>query len=156
MIHWDDDDWMASWRVGYQVRELLASSAPLCGLSRLHFYEPASRRAWQYVYSMTGKPWVAGGTFCYAKDFWRNRRFPDMNEGGDTVYVWGLEPNEVAALADNRFYVATVHPGNTSPKRTDGRSWHPLRTEDIRALVDEEDWGFYESLGGGPTPDPSL
>ena len=146
MLHWDDDDWMADWRVSYQVAELLRRPVgTLCGLSRMYFYEPRSHRAWEYIYPMHGKPWVAGGTFCYTRQFWRLRPFPEINEGGDTVYVWDLEPANVAALDDNRFYVATVHAGNTSPKKTADPGWHPRSEADLRALVGERDWLLFES-----------
>jgi Methyltransferase domain/Glycosyl transferase family 2 len=147
MVHWDDDDWMADWRISYQVAELLSRPPDtLCGLSRMYFYEPNSHRAWEYVYPLQDKPWVGGGTFCYAKDFWRRRPFPDMNEGGDTLYVWNLEHAKVAALDDNRFYVATVHSRNTSPKKTDGPGWHPRSKTDVCAMIDNNDWLFFESL----------
>jgi len=50
----------------------------------------------------------------------------------------------VLALAQHTFYVATVHPQNTSPKRTDSFGWHPFPLEEIRRLL-HEDWSFYES-----------
>src|SRR5262249_24996794 len=49
IVHWDDDDWMADWRLSYQVEAVLPhSSRTLCGLSRLYFFDPGSDQAWQY------------------------------------------------------------------------------------------------------------
>src|ERR1700737_3428109 len=50
IVHWDDDDWNAPWRLGYQIEELQTSGADLCGLAQILFYAPAEQRAWEYVY----------------------------------------------------------------------------------------------------------
>jgi hypothetical protein len=147
MIHWDDDDWHADWRISCQVNELLQQPAStLCGLARLHFFEPASGRVWEYVYPPGSRPWVSGATFCYYKSFWEQRRFPDMNEGADTVFVWGLQNANIVAHADNTFYVAIVHRNNTSPKRIEDPSWQPRPRSRIQDLMRHEDWLFYDQL----------
>jgi glycosyltransferase involved in cell wall biosynthesis len=147
IVHLDDDDWNAPWRVSYQVDALLRHSPrSLCGLSRVLFYEPAGQRAWEYAYPLTGRPWVYGATFCYRRRLWERHRFPDMNEGADTTYVWNLEAAEVFALEDHRFFVATVHSNNTSPKRTGTLGWQPRSSLEIRDVVDEDGWSFYEQM----------
>ena len=144
LIHWDDDDWMAPWRISYQVRQLLHQPSTISGLARLWYYEPVTGRAWKYTYSMQDKPWIAGGTFCYTKDFWRQRPFPDMNEGADTVYIWSLPPEIVSSIDDDRFYVAMAHAGNTSPKKTTGTGWLPVSAETIQEIIGQPDWAFYQ------------
>ena len=62
ILHWDDDDWAAPWRVRYQVEQLLAAGADVCGLDRVLFYAPASDEAWEYVYPRGPAPWVYGAT----------------------------------------------------------------------------------------------
>jgi glycosyltransferase involved in cell wall biosynthesis len=147
IAHWDDDDWMAEWRLSYQVRELLRHPPmTLCGLARLRFHDPRANQAWEYVYSASQRPWVCGNTFCYRKAFWEQHRFPDLNEGEDTVFVWHLKNANVAALPDPSFYVATLHTHNTSPKRTRGPFWHSFPVEEIRRLIGA-DWDFYSTLG---------
>jgi len=129
------------------VRELLRHPPmTLCGLSRLRFNDPRSCRAWEYVYSASQRPWVCGNTFCYRKSLWQQHRFPDMNEGEDTVFVWHLKNANVVALPDPTFYVATLHAHNTSPKRIRGPFWHPFPMEEIRRLIGA-DWDFYSTLG---------
>ena len=147
IVHLDDDDWNAPWRVSCQV-DALSRHPPkaLCGLSRVQFFEPAGQRAWEYAYPLTGRPWVYGATFCYRKTFWEQHQFPDMNEGADTVYVWSLDGAEVFALDDHRFFVATMHANNTSPKRTNTAGWQPRSSLDIRAVVDDDGWSFYEQM----------
>lgn len=147
IVHWDDDDWMAERRLSYQVKELMSQPVnTLCGLSRLLFYDPRLNKAWAYEYPSGGPTWVAGATFCYFKSFWEEHRFPDMNEGADTVFVWNLRNVNVLAHQDHTFFVATVHSHNTSPKHTESLGWHPLSSKTIQALLDKEDWAFYESF----------
>jgi len=90
---------------------------------------------------------VLGATFCYYKRFWEQHHFPDMNEGADTVFVWNLQNAKVLAHEDHTFYVGTVHAHNTSPKRTETSGWRPLFSHEIRGLLDEQDWSFYERFG---------
>jgi hypothetical protein len=90
---------------------------------------------------------VLGATFCYFKPFWEQNRFPDMNEGADTVCVWNLQNANVIAHQDNTFFVGTVHAHNTSPKRTETSGWRTLSGQDIRGLLDSQDWSFYERFG---------
>jgi hypothetical protein len=144
MVHWDDDDWMADRRLTYQVSELLQQPAmTLSGLARMLFYEPSSGRAWEYAYTMRTPKWVGGGTFCYRREFWNSHPFPDMNEGGDTVFAWNLRQAHVSALADHTFYVATVHGHNTSIKRTGSAGWQPIASRSIERLLDQQSWAFY-------------
>jgi hypothetical protein len=148
IVHWDDDDWMADWRLTYQIEAVRAHpSNTLCGLTRLYFYDPAADSAWQYVYPANERRWVSGGTFCYRREFWERHRFPDMNEGADTVFVWGLEDAEVVAHARHDFYVGVVHAANTSPKRTHDPAWHPVPVQKIYGML-EADWSFYQNLLG--------
>jgi glycosyltransferase involved in cell wall biosynthesis len=129
LAHWDDDDWMAPWRLRYQVRELLESGVDACGLERLFFHDPASDRAWEYRYSGL-LPWVAGGTLCYTRSFWEGHRFAAIGEGEDNDFLWRHRPR-LLRLADPGFYVATVHRGNTSRKLTAGANWHPAKPREL-------------------------
>lgn len=135
IVHWDDDDWMASWRLAYQVRSTLDHGADLSGLDRLLFYDPWSHRAWEYVYPPGSKFWVAGNSLCYAKSFWRENPFPNINVGEDTRFVWGGNPRKMIALADASFYVAMIHPGNTSQKRTGDSRYRPVAAHRIRQIM---------------------
>jgi glycosyltransferase involved in cell wall biosynthesis len=138
VVHWDDDDWMAPWRVSYQVGELDARNAQVCGLARLYFYDEGSGGAWEYVYPPNVRGWVAGGTLCYRRDVWRRHRFPDVNEGEDTRFVWTLRGVALLALEDPRFYVATIHRGNTSRKRTAERRYRPCPREIVEEIMQRD------------------
>ena len=93
IVHWDDDDWMADWRLTYQVAQLLESGADMCGLDRLLFLDARRGEGWQYVYPRAvktsphpsplprgegagGTKWLAGGTFCYRRELWQRNPFP--------------------------------------------------------------------------------
>jgi glycosyltransferase involved in cell wall biosynthesis len=144
ILHWDDDDWMATRRVAYQVHALVASpAAQVCGLTDVLFYEPGTRRAWRYVYGTKGRPWLSGNTLCYRKALWQRTSFPAVNEGEDTRFVWSVEAKSLLALADPTFFVGMVHPRNTSPKRIGDARWQPLPAYQLRALLGE-DVGFYD------------
>jgi glycosyltransferase involved in cell wall biosynthesis len=145
VVHWDDDDWMADWRISYQVQSLLKQQMDITGLDRLIFCSPATGQSWRYAYSKGGTPWVAGGTLCYTKAFWQRNRFADINVGEDTRFVWANCSKKVLALAENTFYVALIHPQNTSSKWTADRRWHPCAIAEIQDLIGD-DWPFYAAL----------
>jgi glycosyltransferase involved in cell wall biosynthesis len=147
IAHWDDDDWMADWRLAYQVAALSKRSAALCGLSQLLFSEPRNGRAWVYACSRPGA-WVAGGTMCYHKALWRRFPFPELTEGEDTCFVMGIPDEWVMSLENNRFYVATVHAGNTSPKHTTDVYWKPITSAEIETLIGA-DWANYAGAACG-------
>jgi predicted O-methyltransferase YrrM len=154
IVHWDDDDWMADWRLSYQIETLLAQSAnALCGLMRLYFYDPAADRAWEYAYPGNDRPWVIGSTFCYRREFSQAHRFPDMNEGADTVFVWGLQDATIVAHTRHDFYVGLVHPANTSPKRTQDPAWRAVPVQTIYGLL-AADCSFYQGLASGYSAAP--
>jgi glycosyltransferase involved in cell wall biosynthesis len=145
ILHWDDDDWMAPWRIRYQVRQLLEQRADACGLREVVHLDPIGRRAWRYVYPGQARAWVAGGTLCYARALWRRNPFDDVDVGEDNGFLWSGRPRRVVALADCGFYVAVLHPGNTSPKLTGGRWWHPLELDQVLATLGD-DRQFYADL----------
>lgn len=135
LAHWDDDDWMASWRLSYQVAALLGQGAELCGAERLLYYHLAEYTAWQYEPPLSARPWLAGNTLCYRRSLWARSPFPVLAVGEDTLFVWGSRAARAAVLADHRFYVGLIHPGNTSPKRLAGPAWRHHPPEPVRALI---------------------
>ena len=145
IAHWDDDDWMATWRLRYQVENMQREKADICGLERLFFFNPVSNRAWQYAYP--GHKWLAGGTLCYTKSFWRRNQFPTINVGEDTRFVRSSIPKKVLALEENSFYVALIHTGNTSHKYTGNDRWREYPSSAVRDFMGE-DLDFYTGKNG--------
>lgn len=143
IAHWDDDDWMAHWRLSYQVDNLLEAGAEICGLDRIFFYNRDTKESWQYIYPKNDRPWVAGGTLCYKKIYWKRNLFPHIDSGEDSKFVWGNR-SRMVKLQDSSFYVAMIHPENTSPKRTTDSRWQSYPTSEIRKMIGN-DWIYYEN-----------
>ncbi len=148
ILHWDDDDWMASWRIAYQVAQLERRRADVCGLAAVLHYDPVASRAWRYVYPAAGRPWVAGGTLCYRRELWRGNRFSDLDVGEDNAFLWSRRPKRLAVLQEERFYVALIHRRNTSRKHPAGRRWKPCDPLAVRNVMGR-DWRFYAAMSRG-------
>lgn len=146
IAHWDDDDWMAPYRLSYQVRELEASGAGLCGLEQMLYWEPLGGQAWRYVYPATEQRWVAGGSFLYRHSTWERQGFDAVDVGEDNQFVWRLPADEVLPLRDFEFYVAMLHAGNTSIKMIEPTRWAPADTGQIRRLMGPAAERYREAL----------
>lgn len=151
VIHWDDDDWMSPRRISRQVAALQQAHADVCGFATLLFHEPASGRSWRYAYGGRKRDWLAGGTLCYRKAFWKSNRFPALTIGEDARFLWSARSKKLLTMDDKSLYVAIVHPGNTSPKRTGDTQWQPFPTKSIYRLLGN-DAVFYQSA----PPSPAL
>ena len=138
IVHWDDDDWSAPWRLSCQVRALLEGGADICGLDHVFFIDLQASRAWEYIYPKGGQPWVYGATLCYRKELWRHNPFPDINIGEDSRFVWNARGARILALPDNGFFVGLVHDANTSPKHRCDRRWQPRPIETVQAIMGSE------------------
>lgn len=122
IAHWDDDDFSAPGRLDDQIRRLGESGKAVTGYRSMRFTDGS--RSWQFL----GAPEYAIGTsLCYRRDFWRSHKFPAVQTGEDKTFVieaWNagqLEPADDLGLMH-----ATIHPGNTSPRSLEGRSWRAL------------------------------
>ncbi len=136
LMHFDDDDWSAPWRVSYQVRSLLEQGAGLNGLDRVLFYDLDADRAWWYVYRRRRTRWLCGGSLCYRRELWQSSPFPPLDNGEDSRFVARLRSAGPMALPRQDFYVATIHPHNTSPRRTGRRRrFSPCPTERVHRLL---------------------
>ena len=152
LVHWDDDDWHAPWRLSHQVEGLLSRGYELSGLTRLRFFAPASGRAWRYAYPDVGRPWLAGGTLCYTRDVWRAGAFEPVDAGEDTRFAWRHRSRPVHE-PDDRLLVAMIHRRNASPKLTSDRGWQPwLAAEALELLGD--DARRYADADEPPPPSP--
>jgi glycosyltransferase involved in cell wall biosynthesis/SAM-dependent methyltransferase len=146
LVHWDDDDWSASWRLRYQVEQLCAAQADICGLNRVWFYAPEERRVWEYVYPAGGRPWVYGASLAYRRAFWENHRFAEINVGEDARFVWADARAKIHVLSDSRFLVARVHAGNTSSKHTADARYQPRPVAEMERLLGVDHARFAQPL----------
>lgn len=138
IVHWDDDDWYPSWRVSRQIAALEQSGASISGTGRLYYYDAAGDRAWLYEYTGPGRPWVSGNTLAYRRSTWERHKFPDIQIGEDSRFVWGVGTHAVCDLAEPSLCVAAVHTTNTSHKATNGQYWRTHASADIHRLVGED------------------
>jgi O-antigen biosynthesis protein len=148
ILHWDDDDWYAPWRIGYQLERLQVGDFDLCGIACAFFVDTHGGQAWEYVYPGGRSPWLCGAALCYRKSFWEEHRFPDVRVGEDTRFVSSARGARVGMLEDNRFFVARIHAGNTCPKRPVGGRWQARPVQLIQSMVGG-DWGLYFGGVGG-------
>jgi glycosyltransferase involved in cell wall biosynthesis len=138
IAHWDDDDWIAPWRLSYQVAAMREQQADACGLNELLYLNLTADRAWRYRYPPDSRAWVAGGTLCYTRALWTHNPFPEIDVGEDAYFLWSDQPKRIVMLDDSSFYVALIHPANTSPKSTDGEWWRPCPTHEIWRLLGDD------------------
>jgi glycosyltransferase involved in cell wall biosynthesis len=150
IVHWDDDDWSAPWRVSAQLHAVLNHDVDACGLSRLFFYDPVGRHAWEYCYPEDGTRWVAGGTLCYRRELWQRAPFPAVRSGEDTRFVRSVPPARVLALAENRSYVATVHAGNTAPRQVTRAPFVPVSTAVVETILGDDLVHLAAACGADP------
>lgn len=144
IFHWDDDDWYPSWRVRAQVAALLDRNSDICGSSSISFYNATSGQAWEYRYAAPGAQWVAGSTLAYRKGFWERNKFPNIQVGEDSRFIWNSTNKTISDLNDPSLCVAMVHSGNTSRKETGGIYWHAQPGDSLRSLLGD-DVHFYRS-----------
>ncbi len=141
LLHWDDDDWYAPNRIRLQVEALQASGADICGIDNVFFMDLAARAAWEYVYPQNARaPWVCGAALCYRRDFWAAHRFADAQVGEDTSFAAAVRPARLHVLPDHKFFVALIHPGNTSAKHVHDSRWR------------RADFAFVQTLTGPDWP----
>lgn len=145
IVHWDDDDWYPSWRVRAQVQAMIDRGADLSGSSRVAYFDPARDRAWEYRYPSAKGPWVAGNTLAYRRSFWTSHKFPDIQVGEDSRFVWSSKGRGIADLADPRLCVATVHSHNTSRKNVNAVYWHSQPRDYIESLIGDDIY-FYRTI----------
>jgi hypothetical protein len=153
IMHWDDDDWMAPYRISYQVQELLASKAEVCGLQQMYFYEYSTNKCWLYKYPAHARSWLAGGSLLYTREFWKRGPFPNMQVASDTQFIFSRELKSYCILKDNNFYIALIHPNNTSPKKTANKFWNPVEPELLKQITGKEGLKFMQLHQEGSKPE---
>jgi hypothetical protein len=135
IVHWDDDDWHAPWRIRYQADRLEQGDFDMCGLDRVLFIDGAGGRVWEYVYAQRALRWICGATLCYRKSFWASHKFANVNLGEDSRFVFGARNARMGVLEDNRFYVARIHAKNSYPKHPRAGRWQPRPMRTVQSII---------------------
>jgi len=150
IVHWDDDDWYPSDRVTRQIDVLRDRSCDISGSSRIYYYEASSARAWEYRYPTTHAAWVGGNTLAYRKSFWAHHRFPDIQVGEDSRFVWSSRGRSICDLADPGLCVASAHAENTSRKDLHGPYWLSQSPEQIDQLLGDDIYFYFRAAHDWP------
>jgi glycosyltransferase involved in cell wall biosynthesis len=145
IVHWDDDDWSAPYRLSYQVEEL-GSRAGICGNRRELFYDVARRRAWLFEFPPRRRHRLIGNTLCYRKDVWARRPFAPLAIGEDARFVRAAGPGTALALGDLSMCVGLVHPHNTSRKSLGEPGWRAHPRAEVELLFGS-DLALYADFG---------
>jgi glycosyltransferase involved in cell wall biosynthesis len=156
IVHWDDDDWYPSWRVSKQIIELSEHGFDLCGSSRVYYFDPDKDQSWEYRYAASGPKWIAGNTLAYRKSLWERHKFPEIQIGEDSRFVWSSALSMMHDVADPSLCVATVHAGNTSRKEVGGSCWHSQSTEIVRSLLGDDVHFYFRADRNGQTGLPLV
>ena len=135
IVHWDDDDWMAPWRISYQVDGLLQNRADITGIDQIFYFNPGVNKAWKYVYPTTARPWVAGNTLCFRRQVWLDNPFANINVGEDTRFIWSSQVKKIVRLDNTSFFVGLIHDTNVSFKRSEGSRWQRIPIEEMSVIM---------------------
>ena len=134
IVHWDDDDWHADWRLTYQATELKKRKADICGLRKVLYLDLNNGQAWKFIFPLKLKDWVAGNTLCYKKSYWQSNPFLELNIGEDTRFLCGTRKKKLIALSNPKFMVGIIHKNNVSPKLR-GSGWYSLPPNYLTSLI---------------------
>lgn len=122
IAHWDDDDWSAPERLDDQVARLLASGRAVTGYRSMRFTDGA--RWWLY---RGAADYALGTSLCFRRAWWERHRFPALQIGEDNEFVRAAAATGQLETADaGELMWATIHAGNTSPRRLSGANWAEL------------------------------
>ena len=152
IVHWDDDDWYPRERVSRQIRAMSERNCEVSGTSRILYYDLQSKHAWEYRYPNSNASWVGGNTLAYRKRFWARHRFPDIQVGEDSRFVWSTGGKSICDLADPSLCVATAHAENTSRKDLKGAYWHSRPFDQIESLLGDDIHFYSSATGPGESP----
>lgn len=121
IAHWDDDDCSAPDRLSDQAQRLSESGKAVTGYQSMVFTD--GEGWWRY---QGAKDFALGTSLCYRKSWWEGHPFPSHQIGEDYEFVkMAQKHNQIVSVNSDRM-VATIHPGNTSPRQVASREWEQL------------------------------
>ena len=105
-----------------QIQRLEKSGKSVTGFHSLRFTD-SDGHSWKYEGTQN---YALGTSLLYRKAWWRMNRFSSVQVGEDNQFVAAASNQGELATADaGDLMYATIHPGNTSPRKM-GSSWKPL------------------------------
>lgn len=145
----DDDDWSCADRIEDQVDRLEATRVAVTGYRHMFFHASEGEENW---WRYDGVPMhVLGTSLCFKRSWWTDHPFPPMHTSEDTTFSSlaafmgpGLVKVDIAdpmvvgnlAIADGLgMQVASIHPGNTSPRDLSPQAHNYVRLPSAPALL---------------------
>jgi glycosyltransferase involved in cell wall biosynthesis len=121
IAHWDDDDHSAPGRLVDQLARLEQTGRSVTGYSAMRFTD--GEHWWQY----RGTPnYSLGTSLVYRRTWWKRNRFRSLQIGEDNQFVSVASAAGELVTADaGELMHATIHAGNTSPRKM-GSAWRQL------------------------------
>lgn len=151
LARWDDDDYHASWRLSYQAQALLLfhPASEICGIDRVIMLEVSTGQLWLYQHTPGGLSlnYLVGGTAVFRRETWESRPFPDISLGEDNAF---LRDRRILNLANERFYLATIHEDNSSPRRLQSENYETWPGP-LEALIPADHLDFYYGITDAPS-----
>lgn len=122
ICHWDDDDYSASGRLAEQV-SMLMDGKSVAAYSTLIFKGETGTYRYAGIPNCTG----IGTSLCYLKTWWESHPFPDKHVGEDGDFAMdAAREKQLISRDGGEMIIASIHPGNTSPRHVEGAQWRKL------------------------------
>lgn len=122
IIHFDDDDYSAPHRTQNQITRLVTSKLAVTGYRSMMFTTVDGKR---YLYSGAAD-YALGTSLCYRKEWWQANQFPALQIAEDNAFVRrAANAGQFTATHSCGLLMATIHPGNTSPRNMNS-AWKEL------------------------------
>lgn len=113
ILHLDSDDWSAPDRIAQQVELMESSGKAVVGYHSMYFTD--GEKWWAYS---SVSPFALGTSLCYRRDWWAAHPFPEKQVAEDGAFCrMARDAKQIASVPAGKIMVASVHPGNTSPRK---------------------------------------
>ncbi len=114
---WDDDDWSAANRIGYQIRPLLEGKADVCGTDTGIFFDILKNSFWscdskiQSVISYAG---CHDGSIVFYRNLWEKyAKFPDISFGEIFAFLRAISGKaRIFQLPNSNVFIYIRHGAN--------------------------------------------
>jgi hypothetical protein len=125
IIHWDDDDWSAPWRIEDQVSLLTCGKRDAVGYRTGLFWDSRTDRAGAWIYTNPDKKYCLGTSLCYWLLTWQAKPFENVQRGEDRRFITGLNTVGLdgSRMADEPAIICAIHEGNGSRVDAASSQW---------------------------------
>jgi len=112
--------------------------------------------AGERILRRSGHGWTTGGTFCFHRSLWQQKKFRDAPDRVDTLFVEDHSP-DLVRVCEPGLYLLVRHGRNTWNKLSSGVpvddhfKYMPTQRP-LDEMVEPIDLSFYHSLGNGNRP----